>query len=206
MSVKVDYYDWFMANGYDVEVAVEDSEALDMINSINNHEVVAKLFREEAGISENDEDSFVDVYTFNVIFKVVHNMCEKYNENGIFSYMSYVDTLDAGRKLLHELATFIRNLDEEEDVKSDYMENLVSQHCRFEQEQKAQYKIRIGMFNTVREIMQDEDASIIGEYVEKIDDIVMNKSKTNPFTKFRGRDEETDKLIDAFDNWIDKNN
>lgn len=206
MSVKVDYYDWFMANGYDVEVAVEDSEALDMINSINNHEVVAKLFREEAGISENDEDSFVDVYTFNVIFKVVNNMCEKYNENGIFSYMSYVDTLDIGRKLLHELATFIRNLDEEEDVKSDYMENLVSQHCRFEQEQKNQYKIRIGMFNTVREIMQEDDISIIGEYVEKIDDIVMNKSKVNPFVKFRGRDEEIDRLIDAFDNWIDKNN
>lgn len=206
MSVKVDYYDWFMANGYDVDVAVEDDEALDMINSINNHEVVAKLFREEAGISENDEDVFMDVYTFNVIFKVVNNMCEKYNENGIFSYMSYVDTLDVGRKLLHELATFIRNLDEEEDVKSDYMENLVSQHCRFEQEQKAQYKIRIGMFNTVREIMQDEDISIIGEYVEKIDDIVMNKSKVNPFVKFRGRDEEIDDLIDAFDNWINKNN
>lgn len=206
MSVKVDYYDWFMANGCDVDVTVEDSEALDMINSINNHEVVAKLFREEAGMSENDEDSFMDVYTFNVIFKVVHNMCEKYNENGIFSYMSYVDTLDVGRKLLHELATFIRNLDEEEDVKSDYMENLVSQHCRFEQEQKNQYKIRIGMFNTVREIMQEDDISIIGEYVEKIDDIVMNKSKVNPFVKFRGRDEEIDKLIDAFDNWIDKNN
>ena len=206
MSIKVDYYDWFMANGYDVDVAVEDSEALDMINSINNHEVVAKLFREEAGISENDEDVFMDVYTFNVIFKVVNNMCEKYNENGIFSYMSYVDTLDVGRKLLHELATFIRNLDEEEDVKSDYMENLVSQHCRFEQEQKNQYKIRIGMFNTVREIMQDEDISIIGEYVEKIDDIVMNKSKVNPFIKFRGRDEEIDRLIDAFDNWINKNN
>lgn len=206
MSVKVDYYDWFMANGYDVDVAVEDSEALDMINSINNHEVVAKLFREEAGMSENDEDSFMDVYTFNVIFKVVHNMCEKYNENGIFSYMSYVDTLDVGRKLLHELATFIRNLDEEEDVKSDYMENLVSQHCRFEQEQKNQYKIRIGMFNTVREIMQEDDISIIGEYVEKIDDIVMNKSKVNPFVKFKGRDEEIDSLIDAFDNWINKNN
>lgn len=206
MGMKVDYYDWFMANGYDVEVTVEDSEALDMINSINNHEVVAKLFREEAGISENDEDVFMDVYTFNVIFKVVNNMCEKYNENGIFSYMSYVDTLDVGRKLLHELATFIRNLDEEEDVKSDYMENLVSQHCRFEQEQKNQYKIRIGMFNTVREIMQDEDISIIGEYVEKIDDIVMNKSKVNPFVKFRGRDEEIDRLIDAFDNWINKNN
>lgn len=206
MGMKVDYYDWFMANGYDVDVAVEDSEALDMINSINNHEVVAKLFREEAGMSENDEDSFMDVYTFNVIFKVVHNMCEKYNENGIFSYMSYVDTLDVGKKLLHELATFIRNLDEEEDVKSDYMENLVSQHCRFEQEQKNQYKIRIGMFNTVREIMQEDDISIIGEYVEKIDDIVMNKSKVNPFVKFKGRDEEIDSLIDAFDNWINKNN
>lgn len=206
MSVKVDYYDWFMANGYDVNVAVEDDEALDMINSINQHEVVAKLFREESGISENDEDVFMDVYTFNVIFKVVNNMCEKYNENGIFSYMSYIDTLDAGRKLLHELATFIRNLDEEEDVKSDYMENLVSQHCRFEQEQKNQYRIRLGMFNTVREIMQEDDISVIGEYVEKIDDIVMNKSKVNPFIKFRGRDEEIDRLIDAFDNWINKNN
>lgn len=206
MSMKVDYYDWFMANGYDVNVAVEDDEALDMINSINQHEVVAKLFREESGISENDEDVFMDVYTFNVIFKVVNNMCEKYNENGIFSYMSYVDTLDVGRKLLHELATFIRNLNEEEDVKSDYMENLVSQHCRFEQEQKAQYKIRIGMFNTVREIMQEDDISVIGEYVEKIDDIVMNKSKVNPFVKFKGRDEEIDRLIDAFDNWINKNN
>lgn len=206
MSMKVDYYDWFFANGYDVDVAVENNEALDMINSINKYEEIAKQFREEAGISENDEDVFMDVYTFNVIFKVVHNMCEKYNENGIFSYMSYVDTLDVGRKLLHELATFIRNLDEEEDVKSDYMENLVSQHCRFEQEQKAQYKIRIGMFNTVREIMQEDDISIIGEYVEKIDDIVMNKSKVNPFVKFKGRDEEIDKLIDAFDNWIDKNN
>ena len=206
MSMKVDYYDWFLANGYDVEVTIEDDEALDMINSINKHEEVAKQYREEAGISENDEDDFMDVYIFNIIFKVVNNMCEKYNENGIFSYMSYVDTLDVGRKLLHELATFIRNLDEEEDVKSDYMENLVSQHCRFEQEQKNQYKIRIGMFNTVREIMQDEDASIIGEYVEKIDDIVMNKSKVNPFVKFRGRDEEIDRLIDAFDNWINKNN
>ena len=206
MSVKVDYYDWFFANGYDVDVAVEDDEALDMINSINKHEEVAKQYREEAGISENDEDDFMDVYIFNIIFKVVNNMCEKYNENGIFSYMSYVDTLDVGRKLLHELATFIRNLDEEEDVKSDYMENLVSQHCRFEQEQKNQYKIRIGMFNTVREIMQEDDISIIGEYVEKIDDIVMNKSKVNPFVKFRGRDEEIDRLIDAFDNWINKNN
>lgn len=206
MSVKVDYYDWFFANGYDVDVAVEDNEALDMINSINKHEVMAKLFREASGISENDEDSFMDVYTFNVIFKVVHNMCEKYNENGIFSYMSYVDTLDVGRNLLYHLANFIENLDEEEDVKSDYMENLVSQHCRFEQEQKNQYKIRIGMFNTVREIIQEDDISIIGEYVEKIDDIVMNKSKVNPFVKFRGRDEEIDKLIDAFDNWIDKNN
>lgn len=206
MSMKVDYYDWFMANGYDVNVAVEDDEALDMINSINQHEVVAKLFREESGISENDEDVFMDVYTFNVIFKVVNNMCEKYNENGIFSYMSYVDTLDVGRKLLHELATFIRNLDEEEDVKSDYMENLVSQHCRFEQEQNNQYKIRLGMFNTVREIMQEDDISVIGEYVEKIDDIVMNKSKVNPFIKFKGRDEEIDGLIDAFDNWINKNN
>ena len=206
MSVKVDYYDWFMANGYDVDVAVEDNEALDIINSINKHEEVAKQYREEAGISENDEDVFMDVYNFNVIFKVVNNMCEKYNENGIFSYMSYVDTLEVGRRLLHELATFIRNLDEEEDVKSDYMENLVSQHCRFEQEQKNQYKIRIGMFNTVREIMQEDDISIIGEYVEKIDDIVMNKSKVNPFVKFRGRDEEIDRLIDAFDNWINKNN
>ena len=206
MSVKVDYYDWFFANGYDVDVTVEDSEALDMINSINKHEEVAKQYREEAGISENDEDDFMDVYIFNIIFKVVNNMCEKYNENGIFSYMSYVDTLDVGRKLLHELATFIRNLDEEEDVKSDYTENLVSQHCRFEQEQKNQYKIRIGMFNTVREIMQEDDISIIGEYVEKIDDIVMNKSKVNPFVKFRGRDEEIDRLIDAFDNWINKNN
>lgn len=206
MNTRVDYYDWFFANGYDVDVAVEDNEALDMINSINKHEEIAKQFREETGISENDEDVFMDVYTFNVIFKVVHNMCEKYNENGIFSYMSYVDTLDVGRNLLYHLANFIENLDEEEDVKSDYMENLVSQHCRFEQEQKAQYKIRIGMFNTVREIMQEDDISIIGEYVEKIDDIVMNKSKVNPFVKFRGRDEEIDKLIDAFDNWIDKNN
>ena len=206
MSVKVDYYDWFFANGYDVDVAVEDNEALDMINSINKHEEIAKQFRKETGISENDEDVFMDVYTFNVIFKVLHNMCEKYNENGIFSYMSYVDTLDVGRNLLYHLANFIENLDEEEDVKSDYMENLVSQHCRFEQEQKAQYKIRIGMFNTVREIMQEDDISIIGEYVEKIDDIVMNKSKVNPFVKFKGRDEEIDKLIDAFDNWINKNN
>ena len=206
MSVKVDYYDWFLANGYQLDVAVEDDEALDMINSINKHEEVAKQYREEAGISENDEDDFMDVYIFNIIFKVVNNMCEKYNENGIFSYMSYVDTLDVGRKLLHELATFIRNLDVEEDVKSDYMENLVSQHCRFEQEQKNQYRIRLGMFETVREIMQDEDISVIGEYVEKIDDIVMNKSKVNPFVKFRGRDEEIDRLIDAFDNWINKNN
>ena len=206
MSMKVDYYDWFFANGYDVDVAVEDNEALDMINSINKHEEVAKQYREEAGISENDEDDFMDVYIFNIIFKVVNNMCEKYNENGIFSYMSYVDTLDVGRKLLHELATFIRNLDVEEDVKSDYMENLVSQHCRFEQEQKNQYRIRLSMFDTVREIMQEDDISVIGEYVEKIDDIVMNKSKVNPFVKFRGRDEEIDRLIDAFDNWINKNN
>ena len=206
MSVKVDYYDWFLANGYDVEVTIEDDEALDIINSINKHEEVAKQYREEAGISENDEDDFMDVYIFNIIFKVVNNMCEKYNENGIFSYMSYVDTLDVGRKLLHELATFIRNLDVEEDVKSDYMENLVSQHCRFEQEQKNQYRIRLSMFDTVREIMQEDDISVIGEYVEKIDDIVMNKSKVNPFVKFRGRDEEIDRLIDAFDNWINKNN
>ena len=206
MSVKVDYYDWFLANGYDVDVTIEDDEALDIINSINKHEEVAKQYREEAGISENDEDDFMDVYIFNIIFKVVNNMCEKYNENGIFSYMSYVDTLDVGRKLLHELATFIRNLDVEEDVKSDYMENLVSQHCRFEQEQKNQYRIRLSMFDTVREIMQEDDISVIGEYVEKVDDIVMNKSKINPFVKFRGRDEEIDRLIDAFDNWINKNN
>ncbi|MGM9544783.1 MAG: hypothetical protein ACI3T9_07330 [Romboutsia timonensis] len=204
--MKVDYYDWFLANGYEVNVEIEDDEALDMINSINKYEDTAKYFREDIGISENDEDNFMDVYIFNVIFKVVDNICEKYNENGIFSYMSYVDTLDVGNKLLNKLAKFIRNLDEEEDIKSDYIENLVSQHCRFEQEQKNQYKTRMSIFETVREIIQEDDANIVGEYVEKVDDIVMNKSKTNPFTKFRGRNEQTDKLIDAFDNWVDKNN
>lgn len=206
MSMKVDYYDWFLANGYEVNVAVEDDEALDMINRINEYEYTARYFREETGILENDEENFMDVYAYNIIFKVVDNICEKYNENGIFSYMSYVDTLDVGNKLLHGLAKLIKNLDEEEDVKSDYMENLVSQYCRFEQEQKNQYEIRMSIFATVREIMQEDDANVIGEYVEKVDDIVMNKSKTNPFIKFRGRDEKTDELIDAFDNWINKNN
>lgn len=206
MSMKVDYYDWFLANGYEVNVTVEDDEALDMINKINEYENTAKYFREEVGISENDKENFMDVYAFNIIFKIVDNICEKYNENGIFSYMSYIDTLDVGNKLLRKLAKFIKNLDEEEDVKSDYMENLVSQYCRFEQEQKSQYETRMSIFETVRKIMQEDDANVVGEYVEKIDDIVMDKSKTNPFTKFRGRDEKTDKLIDAFDNWINKNN
>ena len=101
MSKKVDYYDWFLANGYELEVEVEDDEALAMINSINEHEMMAKRVREDYGISENDTENFVDVFTFNMIFKVVNNMCEKYNENGIFSYMSYVDTLDTGNKLLY---------------------------------------------------------------------------------------------------------
>ena len=206
MSKKVDYYDWFLANGYELEVEVEDEEALAMINSINEYEMMAKQIREGYGILENDTENFMDVYTFNVIFKVVNSMCEKYNENGIFSYMSYVDTLDTGSKLLYHLANFIGSLDEEDDVKSDYIENLVSQHCRFEQEQKNTYKIRTRMFEMTREIIQEDDISIIGEYVEKVDDIIMQKSKTNPFVKFRGRDEEIDKLIDAFDNWIDKNN
>lgn len=204
--MKIDYYDWFLANGFEVNVNVEDKEAIDMINSINEYEYTARYFREEVGISENDEDNFMDVYAFNIIFKIVDNICEKYNENGIFSYMSYVDTLDIGSKLLNQLAKFIRKLDEEEDVKSDYVENLVSQLCRFEQEQKNTYKTRIKIFETVRTIIDEDDANVVGEYVEKIDDIVMNKSKTNPFIKFRGRDEEIDKLIDAFDNWIDKNN
>lgn len=206
MSMKVDYYDWFLANGYEVNVTVEDDEALDMINKINEYENTAKYFREEVGISENDKENFMDVYAFNIIFKIVDNICEKYNENGIFSYMSYIDTLDVGNKLLRKLAKFIKNLDEEEDVKSDYMENLVSQYCRFEQEQKSQYETRMSIFETVRKIMQEDDANVVGEYVEKIDDIVMDKSKTNPFTKFRGRDEKTDKLIDAFNTWINKNN
>ena len=203
--MKIDYYDWFLANGFEVNVNVEDKEAIDMINSINEYEYTARYFREEVGISENDEDNFMDVYAFNIIFKIVDNICEKYNENGIFSYMSYVDTLDIGNKLLNQLAKFIKNLDEE-DVKSDYMENLVSQYCRFEQEQKNQYEVRIKIFETVRAIIDEDDANVVGEYVEKVDDIVMEKSKTNPFTKFRGRDEEIDGLIDAFDNWLDKNN
>ena len=120
--------------------------------------------------------------------------------------MSYVDTLDIGSKLLNQLAKFIRSLDEEEDVKSDYMENLVSQYCRFEQEQKNQYEVRIKIFETVRAIIDEDDANVVGEYVEKVDDIVMQKSKTNPFTKFRGRDEKIDRLIDTFDSWINKNN
>ena len=204
--MNVDYYDWFLANGYELEVEVEDNEALAMINSINEYEMMAKQIREGFEISENDAENFMDVYTFNIIFKVVNNMCEKYNENGIFSYMSYVDTLDTGNKLLNQLAKFIRNLDEEDDVKSDYIENLVSQFCRFEQEQKNAYKIRARMFEMTKEIIQEDDISIIGEYVEKVDDIIMQKSKTNPFTKFRGRDEEIDKLIDTFDNWINRNN
>lgn len=204
--MKVDYYDWFLANGFEVNVNVEDKEAIDMINSINEYEYTARYFREEVGISENDEDNFMDVYAFNIIFKIVDNICEKYNENGIFSYMSYVDTLDIGSKLLNQLAKFIRSLDEEEDVKSDYMENLVSQYCRFEQEQKNQYEVRIKIFETVRAIIDEDDANVVGEYVEKVDDIVMQKSKTNPFTKFRGRDEGIDRLIDTFDSWINKNN
>ena len=204
--MKIDYYDWFLANGFEVNVNVEDKEAIDMINSINEYEYTARYFREEVGISENDEDNFMDVYAFNIIFKIVDNICEKYNENGIFSYMSYVDTLDIGSKLLNQLAKFIRSLDEEEDVKSDYMENLVSQYCRFEQEQKNQYEVRIKIFETVRAIIDEDDANVVGEYVEKVDDIVMQKSKTNPFTKFRGRDEKIDRLIDTFDSWINKNN
>ena len=206
MSKKVDYYDWFLANGYELEVEVEDDEALAMIKSINEHELMAKRVREDFGISENDTENFMDVHTFNMIFKVVNNMCEKYNENGIFSYMSYVDTLDTGIKLLNQLAKFIKNLDEEEDVKSEYMENLVSQYCRFEEEEKNAYGIRIRMFEMTREIIQEDDVSVIGEYVEKVDDIIMQKTKTNPFTKFRGRDEEIDELIDTFDNWINRNN
>lgn len=206
MSAKVDYYDWFLANGYELEVEIEDDEALAMIKGINEHELMAKRVREDFGISENDTENFMDVHTFNMIFKVVNNMCEKYNENGIFSYMSYVDTLDIGSKLLYHLANFIESLDEGEDVKSDYMENLVSQHCRFEQEEKNAYGIRIRMFEMTREIIQEDDVSVIGEYVEKVDDIIMQKTKTNPFTKFRGRDEEIDELIDTFDNWINRNN
>ena len=206
MSKKVDYYDWFLANGYELEVEVEDNEALAMIKGINEHEMMAKRVREDFGISENDTENFMDVHTFNMIFKVVNNMCEKYNENGIFSYMSYVDTLDTGSKLLYHLANFIESLDEEEDVKSDYMENLVSQYCRFEQEQKNEYRVRARMFETVRYITDEDDVNVIGEYVEKLDDVIMKKSKTNPFTKFRGRDEEVDKMIDTFDGWINRNN